>query len=151
MIVVPGISVRQILVTVACGLILGVGVPTNAHAQITYGYAVPVYGGVESTATTYSPFGAQTTTTYYSPFTGTISQTYGSYATPFGARSFLNYYSPFTGFVGQAYSANVFGAANSVIYGYNPWNGYRYGTGLYQPNAYVAPLTGYNYGWLRRR
>jgi len=142
---------KRFLVTAAFALILGLGTSSKAHAQLSYGYTVPVYGGVESVGTTYSPFGAQTTTTFYSPFTGVSSQTSGSYATPFGAKTYTSYYSPFTGLVGQSYSTNVFGAANSAYYGYNPYTGYRYKTGFYQPNTYVAPYGGYNYGWIRRK
>lgn len=142
---------KKFLTACAFALVLGLGTSSKAHAQISYGYTVPTYGGVESTGTVYTPYGAQTYNSYWSPFTGTIGQTTGSYATPWGTRTFNNFYSPFTGTVGQSYTTNIFGAANTATYGYNPWTGYRYGTGFYQPNTYVAPLAGYNYGWLRRR
>jgi len=142
---------KKILVACAFALVFSLGFSSQAHAQIVYGYTVPTYGGVESTGTVYTPYGSQTFTNFYSPFTGVTGTTSGSYLTPWGAKSFTNYYSPFTGVVGQSYSTNVFGAANSAIYGANPLTGYRYGTGFYQPNAYVAPGVGVNYGWLRRR
>jgi len=142
---------KKLLIIAALALVLGFGSSSKAQAQIVYGYSYPTYGGVETAGTLYTPYGGQTFTSYYSPFTGVISQTSGTYATPFGARTFTNYFSPFTGYVGQSYTTNIFGAANSAIYGANPYTGYRYGTGFYQPNVYVAPTGGYNYGWLRWR
>jgi len=142
---------KRLMISAALALALGLGTASVANAQIVYGYSIPVAGGVETTGTAYTPYGSQTFTNFYSPFTGTIGQTSGSYSTPYGTRTFSNYYSPFTGTVGQAYTTNIFGAANSTTYGYNPYTGYRYGTGYYQPNVYVAPYSGVNYGWLRRR
>jgi hypothetical protein len=142
---------NRFLVAVALTAVFGLGTSTKAQAQISYGYTVPVYGGVESTATTYSPFGSTTTTAYYSPFTGLQTQTTGSYQSVYGSKTYMSYYSPFTGLVGQSYTTNPFGAANTLTYGYNPYTGDRYGTGIYQPNTYVYPNVGYNYGFLRRR
>jgi len=141
---------NRFLVAVALTAILGLATSTKVQAQISYGYTVPVYGGVESTATTYSPFGSTTTNTFYSPFTGLQTQSSGSYQSVYGTKTFMSYYSPFTGLVGQSYTTNPFGAANTLTYGYNPYTGYRYGTGIYQPNTYVYPSVGYGYGFLRR-
>ncbi len=139
------------LIACASALVLGFGSSSVAQAQIVYGYTFPTYGGIESAGTVFTPYGSQTFTNYYSPFTGFISQTNGNFATPLGTKSFSNYFSPFTGLVGQSYTTNNFGAANSAIYGSNPFTGYRYGTGLYQPNALFAPGVGYNYSWLKWR
>lgn len=141
---------KRFLLAAALAVTFGMATSSKAHAQIVYGYSAPVYGGVQSTGTVITPYGGNTFTNYYSPFTGNIGQTAGTVVTPFGARTFSNYYSPFTGVIGQSYSTNIFGAANTRFYGYNPYTGMRYGTGFYQPNTYVAPFGGYNYGWLRR-
>ncbi|HEV3438521.1 MAG TPA: hypothetical protein VG122_14250 [Gemmata sp.] len=142
---------KPFLIAAACAVMLGLGTSSKAHAQIVYGYSTPVYGGVESTGTVITPFGGQTFTNFFSPFTGNIGQTSGTTYTPFGARTYSNFYSPFTGTVGQSYTTNIFGAANTRAYGYNPYTGIRYGTGFYQPNTYVAPFGGYNYSWMRQR
>jgi hypothetical protein len=142
---------KKLLVASVIALIVGFGTTNRAHAQIVYGYTLPTYGGVESVGTVYTPYGAQSFANFYSPFTGFVGQTTGNFATPLGTRSFTNFYSPFTGVVGQSYTTNIFGAANTALYGSNPLTGYRYGTGFYQPNTYVAHLGGYNYGWQKWR
>src|SRR5580658_10679071 len=109
---------KKYLIASAIALVLGLGTSSQAQAQIVYGYTTPTYGGVEATGTVITPNGVQTFTNYYSPFTGVIGQTTGSYATPLGNRTFTNFYSPFTGVVGQSYTTNIFGAANSAMYGY---------------------------------
>ncbi len=133
--------------------VLGLALSTSniARAQIVYGYSFPVYGGVESTGTVVTPNGERTFTNYTSPYTGTIGQSYGTYYTPYGAKTYSNFYSPATVVVGQSYSTNIYGAANSTNYVYNPYTGYKYGTGFYQPNAIVAPYYGTNYNFIRRR
>lgn len=146
---------RRFQVAAALTLLLGLGSSTNAHAQIAYGYSIPAFGGVQTTETTYSPFGVQTATTYYSPFTGITAQTYGTYLTPFG-RFYSGYFAPYMNVTGQSYSPVLSGTANygyTPWYGYNPSAGYRYGngTGVYRPNVYAAPAYGgYHYGWMRR-
>lgn len=142
---------KKILFASAFASIIAFGTTSKAQAQIVYGGTFPTYGGIESAGTVFTPYGSQTFNNFYSPFTGVVGQTTGSFATPFGTKTFSNYYSPFTGGVGQSYTTNIFGAANSAIYGFNPVTGTRYGTGFYQPNTYVAPYAGYNYGWLRGR
>jgi hypothetical protein len=163
---------------VAAAVVVGLGTAGVANAQIVYGYSFPVNGGIETSGTSFSPFGAQTFTNFYSPFTGnigqtsgvfgnafgggnfsrfyspftgTIAQVNGSFGTPFGSKTFSNFYSPFTGGVGQSFSSNIFGATNSTMYGFNPYTGFRSGTGFFQPNVYTAPFSGVNYGFLRRR
>jgi hypothetical protein len=138
---------KRFRVAAALVLILGLGTSSKVHAQLVYGYTVPTYGGVQSAGTVYTPFGTQTFSNFYSPFTGFVGENAGTVATPFGAKTYANYYSPYTGMIGQSYSTNVFGAANSRVYGYNPYTGYRYGTGFFQPN-YLSPY-GRNYNWVR--
>jgi opacity protein-like surface antigen len=126
---------NRFLIAAALAVALGLGASNTAHAQIVYGYSVPTVGGVQSTGTVMSPWGAQTYNNFYSPFTGA---------------SF-----------GQTYSTNVWGMGFNQTYGYNPYSGYRYGTNFYQPNYYVNPGFGYstgyvnpvyyNYGLVRRR
>lgn len=116
---------KRFLIAAAFAVALGLGTSSKAHAQIVYGYSVPTIGGVETAGTVVSPLGTKTFTNFYNPFTGAS--------------------------VGQSYTTNIFGAANTRVYGYNPWNGLRYGSGFYQPNAVTMPFNGVNYGWLRRR
>jgi len=113
----------RFLVAAALAAVVGAGTAGKADAQIVYGYNVPNAGGISSGGTVLVPGGYQTYNNYYSPFTGTVQR--------------------------QTYYADVFGNTAGRASAYNPWlGGYR--TGYYQPNPYVNPFGGYNYGFYRR-
>jgi hypothetical protein len=115
---------KRFIIAGILAIALSWGVSSTAVAQIVYGYTVPNAGGVVTGGTVLAPGGYRTFNNYFSPYTGVMS--------------------------GQFYSTNVFGQAYGNSYGYNPWTGFSYRTGFYQPNFYIAPFGGYNYGYVRR-
>jgi hypothetical protein len=105
---------NRFLIAGVLAVALGLGASNTAHAQIVYGYSVPVYGGVETMGTVYTPFGGQTFSNFYSPFTGS---TYG-----------------------QTYATNYGGATAIQNYGYNPFTGAAFTLGYARPsNVYTSP------------
>jgi hypothetical protein len=115
---------KRFVLASALAVALGFGFAGTADAQIVYGYTMPNAGGIASGRTVIVPGGYRTTNAYYSPFTGVMA--------------------------GQTYYTDVWGRSFGRTYGYNPWTGIGYNTGYYQPNYYLNPYGGYNYGFVRR-
>jgi len=115
-------QVNKFFVAATLAVAFGFGTADKADAQIVYGYSAPVGGGVYSTGTIYNNFG----TAY---------------------KSYESFYSPFTGIAQkQVYGADVFGNSFGRSSGYNNFTGQSYRGGFYQPNPYVNPFGGTNYG-----
>ncbi len=114
---------KKFIVAAAVTVAISFGFSSPASAQIVYGYS-PAAGGVVQSGTVSGPFGYQSYNTVYSPWTGAT--------------------------VGNVTTANVFGQAYTRSFGYNPYTRLGYRTGYYQPNFYVNPFGGYNYGFYRR-
>lgn len=107
-------------VTLSVGFV-GAG---KADAQIVYGYSVPGYGGIYSNRTVLGVGASQSYNSFYSPYTGV--------------------------FQNQVSGSNWLGQNYGRAYGYNPWTGLGYNYGFYQPNTYIMPYGGYNFGFVRR-
>jgi hypothetical protein len=115
---------KRFIAAAALAVAIGLGSADKASAQIVYGYTVPNAGGVVQGGTVLVPGGYKTFQSYYSPFTGVMQN--------------------------QVYGTNVYGQSFGRSSGYNPWTGWGYNSGFYQPNYYVWPNGGYNWGFVRR-
>src|SRR5437870_1627340 len=111
---------KRFVLAAALAVAFGLWSADKASAQIVYSYNVPNAGGVVSGGTILTPGGYKTIDNYYSPFTGVMQR--------------------------QVYGTDVFGQSYGRSYGYNPWTGWGYKTGFYQPNPYLNPFGGYSYG-----
>ena len=114
---------KRFIAAAAVAVALALGSADTASAQIVYGYNVPTGGGFSRGGAAFAPGSYQTYNSYYSPFTGVVQS--------------------------QAYGTNVFGQTYGRSAVYNPWTGLGYNTGFYQPNRYLWPYGGYNWGFVR--
>lgn len=114
---------KHFAIAAVMAAIFGLSTARTADAQyiIQYSGFTP-NGGLATTSQLYGLGGYQSYNTYLSPF-GTYRQTY--YGNSFG---------------------NMYGAAT----GYNPYFGFGYSRGFYQPNMFFNPYGGYRYNFYRR-
>lgn len=105
-------------------------------------YTVPGYGGLQTAANSFTPYGSQTFSNFFSPFSF-AGRTMAANYSPFGATGLSSYYSPYGGAFTQT-SSNLFGGGYSRSFGYNPFNGVTFGngTGVTTPTV-VNPAMGF--------
>jgi len=141
---------KRFVIAATFAVLFGLGTTSKADAQIVYGYSVPLDGGVQTTRGFSSPYSSVNTTSNFSAFTG-LGQTTTTVRSPYGTREYSTVYSGLTGASRTSSYSNVLGVANTQTSGYNPFNGYRYGSGFFQPNAFSNPYEGLSYGYARHR
>jgi len=136
---------KKFIATAAFTLILGLGTSNTAHAQLAYGYTIPIDGGVESVGTRWSTFGSQTFTNFYSPITGYMSETSGTINTLWSRGSYTSIYSPFTGYMTQSQGTvrTPFGMASYLNY-YSPFTGPVSSMRLNNPASANSNLPNFN-------
>lgn len=166
-------NVRRFLIAVSFAVVVGLGSSSKAQAQLSYGYTIPSFGGLEQregvfgnginagTTNFYSPFTGFTSassgsinslyakgsfSSFYSPYTGQVSQSIRAVATPFGPLTYSTYNSPFTGPLVSVRPGNNLSTTNSSNFfnSFIPTNTFPSGT------PFSNGMNG-NGGWWRHR
>lgn len=141
---------KRFVIAATFAVLFGLGTSSKADAQIVYGYSVPLDGGVQTTRGFSSPYSSVNTTSNFSAFTG-LGQTTTTIRSPYGMRESTTTFSGLTGATRTSSYSNFMGVANSETSGINPFNNLRYGSGVFQPNAFSNPNAAFNYGFVRHR
>jgi hypothetical protein len=116
---------KRFAIAAAVAAIIGLGTAGTADAQYHTQYTTITPGGVVTSGTMVMPGAYKNYSNLYSPFYGTVQR--------------------------QSYGGDIFGNSYGRTYGYNTWTGYGYRSGFYQPNPFITPYGGYNYGFYGRR
>jgi len=141
---------RRFVIAASFAVLFGLGASSKANAQIVYGYSVPLDGGIQTNRGFSMLNSSVNTSTSFSAFTG-LGQTTTTVRSPYGMRESTTTFSGLTGATRTSSYSNFMGVANSETSGFNPFNNLRYGSGVFQPNAFSNPNAGFNYGFVRHR
>jgi hypothetical protein len=136
---------KKILITSALAMVVAIGTSGTARAQLSYGYTIPAFGGVETVGGAFTSYGPQNFKDFYSPTTGYISETSGTIRTLWGNSTYTSIYSPFTGYMSENKGSTMtpFGTASYLSY-YSPYTGRVGTTTLGNSSSSNSGLTNFN-------